>query len=642
MYIIEVTPFSKSIKNDCLSYFSSTKIEPGSIVSVPLRSKTLKGLVVGVKNLKDMKSEVRKSGFALKKIKGVSKNILFSKEFISAADETANYFATSTGSIIQSLIPKNILEDVVKLQKTTPPEVEGDETEHPKFVLQADDKDRYSEYKSIIRGQFAKQKSVLFCVPTVEDGVFAQESLSRGIEKHTFLLNSQMSKADLMKNWNELIARDKPSLIIVTGGMVGIPIGDLGTIIVDRESSGAWKTQRRPYFDMRFFIEHYASALNIDFILGDLMLRAETLWRYDNQELTEYAPIKFRSITDATQKLIDMRKEEESDKTNATISNSLEYLIEETIDKSEKLLLLTTRKGLAPIIICQDCGKIVTCENCSSPIKLHGKSLGTKNSTKSAREKENFFKCHTCGHERSAGETCSNCNSWRLTTLGVGTEKIESELKVKYPKTKIFVLDKEHAKTPAKAQKVIAEFKDAASAILIGTEMALLYLHEPIENVAVVSIDSLFALPDFRIRERIVNILLRSKSLANQDFLIQTRNIDNDLFQNIIDGNLTGFYRKEFIDRKKFNYPPFSLIIKISLAGKTPAQMQKQFDEVAQLLAPEELVTYPAFTETVRGKKIVHGMIKIDREKWPNKYIVERLKNLPPQFKIQIDADSIL
>lgn len=639
MYIVEVTPFSKSIRSNSLSYFSSTKITVGAIVSVPLRSKIIKGLVIDVKNVKELKSEIKQSAFAMKKIKGVSKNILFSKEFVRAADDTAEYFATSGGSIIQSLIPNNLLDDISKLQKVTPDVVESDDTEHPKFVLQAEDKDRYSEYKSIIRGQFAKQKSILFCVPTVEDGIFAEKQLSRGIEKHTFILNSRMSKGAMIKTWNEIISRDKPSLVIVTGGMIGIPITNLGTIIVDRESSGAYKTQQRPYFDLRYFIEKYASALNADFIMGDLMLRAETLWRYDQQEFTEYTPIKFRSITDATQKIINMKDADELEKQSDAISNSLNYLINEAVEKSEKILLITTRKGLAPIITCGDCGEIVKCEHCSSPIKLHGKSLDRKSAP---REKENFFKCHTCGHERSAGETCVKCNSWRLTPLGVGTEKIEQELQEKFPKTKIFVLDKEHAKTPSKAQKIMKDFNNAASAILIGTEMALLYLHEPIENVAVVSVDSLFALPDFRIRERILNILLRSKSLASQDFMIQTRNKEEGLFQNVIDGNLTDFYRKEFIDRKKFNYPPFSLIIKISLAGKTPGQIEKQFDEVAEMMSPQELVTYPAFTEMVRGKKIVHGMIKLNRESWPDKYLIDRLKNLPPQFKIQIDADSVL
>ena len=205
---------------------------------------------------------------------------------------------------------------------------------------------------------------------------------------------------------------------------------------------------------MRYFVEKYASALNADFITGDLMLRAETLWRYDQQEFTEYTPVKFRSITDANQKIVDLKNPREIETGDNFISKSLNFLLEEAIDKSEKVFLLTTRKGLSPLIVCGDCGEVVTCEHCSSPVKLHGRSLNNK----SACEKENFFRCHTCGQERSAGETCLNCNSWRLIPLGIGTEKLELELKAKFPDTKVLILDKDHANTPTKAHKIVKEF----------------------------------------------------------------------------------------------------------------------------------------------------------------------------------------
>jgi len=119
MYIIEVTPFSKSIRNSSYSYFSSKPIEVGSIVPVPLRNRSIKGLVVGVKSGKDIKSELRSQDFAIKKIKGVSKDIFLRKEFIEAVSETADYFATSVGAIIESIIPKAVFEEIDKFKKVS-------------------------------------------------------------------------------------------------------------------------------------------------------------------------------------------------------------------------------------------------------------------------------------------------------------------------------------------------------------------------------------------------------------------------------------------------------------------------------------------------------------------------------------------
>ncbi len=636
MYIIEVTPFSRAIRSPSLSYFSSQDISPGLIVSIPLRNKTIKGLVINSSLVSDSKSEIKTSQFALKKIKGVSKNILFSNEFIKAAEETANFFATGTGSIIQALIPENILENIDKLQKSSPIKKEKRNFEtknHPKYILQTEDKDRYSEYKSIIREQFAKCKSILFCAPTIEDANFAEKELSRGIEKHTFVLHSKVNKNEIIKKWNEITTRDKPSLVIVTAGFVGIPLSNLGIIIVERENSISYKTKKRPYFDYRFFFEKYANALEANYMLGDLMLRAETLWRYSEQEFLEHTPIKFRSITDANQKIINLKDKNEVGDNETFISETLRRTLAESIKKNERIFLLTNRRGIAPIIICGDCGTIVRCDYCSSPMVLHGKSL---------KEQGNHLCCHSCGHKRETDYTCKNCNSWKLNLLGAGVEKIEAEIKSQIPDAKIFILDKDHAETHEKARKIVDAFYDSPAGIMIGTEMALLYLHNQVERVGIISIDSMFALPDFRIKERVLNILLRARALASQEYVIQTRNREETIFRNIIEGNLTDFYRQEFIDRKKFNYPPFSLIIKISLSTKTALQSEKQFAEIAGILQPYELITYPAFVEMVRGQRIVHGMIKVPRNEWPNKYLIHQLRNLPPQFKVQVDAESVL
>ncbi|HMO78786.1 MAG TPA: primosomal protein N' [Candidatus Paceibacterota bacterium] len=650
MYIIEVTPFSKTIRTNSLSYFSSQEISIGSIVSISIRNKNIKGLVTKIRPVKDLKSELKSFDYTLKKIKGVSKNILFSTEFLNAVDSTANYFATSSGSIIKSLVPENILESIDKIKKVDFKKqeensvnkenknklqnIEDEEnTKKPKYILQTEDKDRYSEYKSIIREQFAKNKSVLFFVPTIEDGNYATEELSRGIEKHTFVLNSKISKTELIKKWNEILNRQKPSLIISTPGFSGVPINDLGVMIIERENSNSYRTKNRPYFDLRFFLEKYAENAGAILIIGDLILRTETLSRYDQQEFFEHAPIKFRSITDATQKLIDLKDKFEIAKNEDFISETLKRKIENWHQKNEHTLLLVNRRGVSPIIICNDCGTIVKCEHCSSAMVLHGKDI---------KEEGNHLKCHNCGSQRETDFICKNCGGWRLVTLGVGTEKIAEYIKNLFPDSETFILDKDHAPNPNKAKSIVQNFYDSPNGILIGTEMSLLYLHQQIENVGIISIDSLFLIPDFRIRERILNILLRARSIASQDFVIQTRNSEEKIFKNIIEGNLTDFYRQEFIDRKRFNYPPFSLIIKISLTAKNMGQIEKQFEALQNFIGEYQIRVYPAFVESVRGMKIMRGMIKIDRKDWPNQNLIEKLQNLPPQFKVEIDAESVL
>ena len=635
MYIIEVTPFSKSIRNSSYSYFSSKEIEVGSIVTVPLRNRNIKGLVVGVKSGKEVKSELRSQDFAIKKIKGVSKDIFLRKEFIEAVSETANYFATSVGAVIESIIPKAVFEEIDKFKKVndiSDEKVKQTKTKSQKYVLQTEDDDRYSEYKSIIREKFAKNESVIFIVPTIEDCNIAEKRLSRGIEQNTFVLNSKATKKKLLDIWGEINESEKPVLLIATPKFISLPISNIGIIIVERENSSAFRTQRMPYMDLRFFAEKYAEKINVPFMYGDLMLRTETLKRYDDGIFFEFSPIKFRSISDAEQKIIDMKDEEESPNYNDPISRSLAELIKNNIFSSDHLFILNNRKGLSPLVVCEDCGTTVKCSDCSAPVVLYGKD---------AQEKENYFNCHFCGSKRHSGEKCLNCDSWKLQTVGFGTERIKREIEKHFPKAKVFILDKDSAKTSVQAGKIVREFYESPSAIMVGTELALLYLHEPIENVAVSTIDSMFSSPDFRVKERILNILLKARSKAKQNFLIQTRNSEHDIFINLKAGNLTNFYRTEFIERKKYNFPPFSLIIKISTSAKKFEVAEKEIQKVKESFGLEDMIIFESLIMRNRGMKTAVGILILDKEDWPQDNLIEKFKMLPPKFKLEIDSESL-
>lgn len=635
MHIVEVTPFSKSIRNDSYTYFSSKPIKVGSIVTVPLRNRNVKGLVVDCKNGKNLKSELRSSDFSIKKVVGVSKEVFLRPEFIEAVEETADYFATSVGAIIESVVPKVVFEEIdkfKKINKVSSKKTKKPETKSQKYVLQTEDSDRYSEYKSIIREKFAKDESVIFIVPTIEDCNIAEEKLSRGIEKNTFVLNSKTTKKKLLKIWEQINESEKPVLLIATTKFTSLPISNTGMIIVERENSSAYRTQKMPYFDLRFFIEKYAEKINTPFLYGDLMLRAETLKRYDDHIFFEFSPIKFRSISDAKQKIVDMKDEKEVEEYENPISNSLAELIKENNELNDHLFILNNRKGLSPLVVCGDCGTIVKCEECESPVVLYGKD---------ATEKNNYFNCHFCGAKRGAGEKCANCDSWKLQTVGFGTERIRREIQKQFPKVKVFVLDKDTATTPVQAKKVVREFYESPSAILVGTEMAILYLHEAVENVAISSIDSMFSSPDFRVKERILNILLKARSKANQNFIIQTRNPENHIFTDLKAGNLTNFYRNEFIERKKYNFPPFSLIIKISTSARQFKTAENEITKIKESFGLDDMLIFQSQLVRNRGMKTAVGLLILDKEDWPNKGLVEKFKMLPAKFKLEIDAESL-
>jgi len=636
MKILEVIPIAKGVNKDTLSYFSGNDIPIGSIIKVPLRKRVVPALVINSKDVGDSKSEIKNSSFPLKKIAKVKYNNLLSKNFVNSSEIAANYYVGTVGAVLNSIVPKALLENIDKIELPTEKiEIAPKITRAEKFVIQSNDEDRYAQYKSITREEFAKGSSVFFCLPTIQDIKKAKESLQKGIEPFTFVLHSSLNKKEIVETINKILKEKHPLLIIGTGGFLSIPKNDIGTIILDKENSRSYKTQIRPYIDIRKFAEILAEKTNSKIIFGDLLLRTDTIWRQKKGELVELASLKFRSLTTSTQEIIDMRsiqketRENENKKIFRVISENLEEKIKNNIENNEHMFIFTGRRGLSPSTVCADCGNIVKCNSCGAHTVLH-KSVA-----------ENFFLCHKCGERRSALEKCSHCGGWRLTTLGIGSELVEEKIREMYPKANVYRIDADVTSTHKKAQEIANKFYNSPQGILIGTEMALLYLTEKIENTAVVSIDSFFSIPDFRINERVLNILLKIRSITDKNFTIQTRDTTQKVFDYAVKGNLVDFYKDEINDREKLNFPPFATFIKISISG-TKNEVMERVENIQKTIAPYEIDVFPAFIPQLKGKYGVNGIIKIADNKWPDKDLYDRLKMLPQEVLINVDPDSLI
>ncbi|MEK7150132.1 MAG: primosomal protein N' [Patescibacteria group bacterium] len=629
MKLLEVIPIMKGISKETLTYFTSGEVSAGSIVRVPLRKKTISAIVLSLQEVSEVKSSIKESSYSIKKIEKINSFGLVMPEFIEASKEMATYLASSTGSVINSIIPKNILLDSEKLKFETKSVAHS--RPHEKFVLQDDDTDRCVSYRSLIREEFAKGLSVFLCLPTIQDIKKTFETLSRGVEQYTFVLHGGLSKKETVDTWSKIINEPHPILIIATGSFLSVPRSDLGTIIVDKENSSAYKSQARPYLDIRKFSEILSEKMKARLVFGDLLLRTETIWRHGQGEFIEFSPLKFRSLSTAAQEIIDMKKLKGGSKESPfkIISQQLEYMVRENQENNEHMFVFVARRGLSPTTVCNDCGNIVICSVCKAPTVLHRSN------------KENFFLCHRCGERRSAMEKCAKCDSWNLTALGIGMERVHQELSEKFPSMKIFRIDSDSSPTQKIATKTIEAFYESPGSLLLGTEMALLYLSEKIDSTAIVSIDSFFSLPDFRVNEKVLNILLKTRSLASRNFLIQTRDASQKVIECATKGNLAEFYRDEIKNRKEMEYPPFSMLIKITLSGEKK-KISEEMQKLEKYLAPFPLAIFPAFTPFAKGKFSMHALIKIPRNRWVDEALLGKLRNLPLQFSINVDPESLL
>ncbi len=630
MNLVTVIPLSRGVFAEELSYYSAKTVSEGDLVEISIRGKKHKALVIAHTPLTIHKAELKASRYSLKKIEKVLHPLFMSPQFLAAARKTARYYAAPISTTLSALLPKSLLDAHIALP---PINIRESGVRPEKYLISDTTEERFSLYKKLVRESFVGRRSVLIIEPTREDVLVVESILGRGIGNSVRIISGETTKTEIKKISTELIG-DTPLLIIGTAAALALSGGSIETIIIDRENTPSYKMLVRPFIDARRFAEYLADESLFRLIIGDSVLRTETMTRLEKGEFVPLVSIKTRIPSRANIHLVNMREEEreavKKKKAGKAIGTSLTKLITETIKKEGNVVLFGARRGTAPSTVCSDCGETVRCTRCDNPAVLHSVNDAY------------LYTCHRCGHTEEPPDGCKKCGSWRLTMLGVGTEKTYEEARELFPNTKLFCVDSDNARSRTSARERITEFYATRGSILIGTEMILPFLVRPVDLVAVVSIDTLLVIPDFRIGERLFVLLNRLREQAMEHFFIQTRDPESVILLYASRGQLAEFHRAEAEVRKILLYPPFSVLIKISRSGKQNAVL----DDI-EALSTELREWSPAIyaspkTSGMHGSTTMHILLRLAPERWPHERLIHILKELSPRFLVDIDPLNIL
>ncbi len=657
MKTVTVIPLKKGIWKEDLTYFTGKDIKVGSIVTIPFRKKNILGLVISVEDVSGDKMNIKDLNFNLRKVVNVKDNSIIAPEFLESALLISKYFVVNKNTGVSALIPSIFIEYYDKialsLKNFIPKEKKAENSSKlktEKLLLQLPLSERVSIYKTLIRESFALKKSVFIVLPTERDIENLFETLSKGIEQFTFKAHSGLTTKKTLTLIKEASNSEHPVLILGTAPYLVMPRSDIGVIILEHESSAAYKTISRPQLDLRTFVEVYAAKLNAKFILSDTLLRFETLARRDTDGLQPMHPISFR-LDFAGE--IDIEKPISADDKKFTIINK--KTIEEishAINHQENVFLFSLRKGLATMTLCRDCSTMVACPTCGSPVVLYLSKDGTKR----------ILSCNKCKVEINPDTTCTNCGSWNLMPLGIGTDTVSEYLKEEFKnpdsraklttgQVKIFKLDKEVAKSSAGAKKIIDEFEENTGVALVGTEMAFFYMKNKVALSVIASFDSLWSIPNFKMSEKILQIIISILEKTENKLIIQTKNESDSALLAIKNGNLLSFVREEIEDRKKLEYPPFKRFIKITYLGdKEKTERTREY--LSELLKEYNPEIFSGFHTKFKDKYITNTLIKLDTKDWSlpdlslgsniSDSLYEKLSALPNSFVVSVDPEDLL
>jgi primosomal protein N' (replication factor Y) len=238
--------------------------------------------------------------------------------------------------------------------------------------------------------------------------------------------------------------------------------------------------------------------------------------------------------------------------------------------------------------------------------------------------------CHYCGYTESPPTKCKACGSTDIRTVGFGTEKIEEDLETLLPKARVARMDLDTTRSKHAYSKLLTAFGDGEIDILVGTQMVTKGLD--FDNVALVGVlnaDILLRFPDFRSMERAFQLMVQVSGRSGRkkergQVVIQTYDPEHWVIRKVIDYDYEGLYRHELIERKKFLYPPFVRLIRLSLRHK-----DKHFLKVAALEFANDLrakigdrVIGPEapFIERINNMYHQNILLKLERDGSPAKF----------------------
>lgn len=633
MEIVTVIPFAKSSFNRELTYFSKEKIKIGSIISVSIRNKETLALVIDTQNINELKSEIKNMDFNLKKINEIKDKSLFEKEFLNSVLKTSEELFVKKSILLPKLIPSVVKENYAEFEKEYLELKNKDKknNKNQKYLFQDTFEKRIEYYNNLISKTFLKKKSILIVLPTISNIDIFEKIFSKNFNK-TIVLHSKLSNKKLKENIKKILSLKEESFLILTTPLfLSIPINNLETIILENENNNAYYTLEKNSFDTRVFIENFAFTKKTNLILADNLLRFETIAREKIDKIKVINKINFKF--NLKEKILISNRDKENPQKNKFSIFSKENIekIKNNLENKENIFVFSLKKGIASTTICRNCNTEVLCISCDKPLILQYKN----------EKKETIFKCKNCKIEKETDIKCKNCDSYDLKSLGININTVANELKNTFLKYKIFEVDKSIAKNDTNLKKIIEEFENTKGSMLVGTEIVFPYINKKIPFSIIASIDSLLSIPNFKISERILQIILKIKNITENKLIIETKDKDNFLFNAIKENKIKELVENELKIRENLGYPPYKKHIKIRIFCKKE-ELQKNREFLLKYFKDFNPLVYKGYLEKIKEKYIINALIKIDIKDKRNIVLSNKLKSLPQEFIIQINPENIL
>ena len=431
-------------------------------------------------------------------------------------------------------------------------------------------------YMHLIDEQLRQGRQVLYLLPEIALTTQITQRLQRVFGSRLGVYHSKFPDAERVEIWQKQLSDEPYDLILGVRSSIFLPFQRLGLVIVDEEHEGSFKQQDpAPRYHARNAALVLAAQFGAKTLLGTATPSLESWYnatvagKYALVQLTE----RYRQVALPRIIPVDIKELQRTKRMQGIFSPLLLQHIRQALEQKEQVILFQNRRGFAPMIECHTCGWVPKCKHCDVSLTFH----------KGLRQ----LTCHYCGYTTPVPLRCPACDGSDLRHLGFGTEKIEDAIQALFPEARVARMDLDTTRTRQAFERIITDFQQGRTDILVGTQMVSKGLD--FQHVSVVGIlyaDTMLNYPDFRAYERAFQMMAQVAGRAGRSdrqgtVILQTRSIDHPILAQVMGNHYEAMAAAQLAERELFHYPPFHRLIYVYLKHRD----EQLLDEAARTLA---------------------------------------------------------
>ena len=391
--------------------------------------------------------------------------------------------------------------------------------------------------------------------------------------------HSGLSTGERHDQWHR-VRRGEVDVVVGTRSAVFAPLERVGLIVVDEEHDGSYKQDEAPRYHGRDVAIVRGTQQQALVVLGSATPSLES---FHNATRGRYTLVTLdRRVADrplADVRVVNMRDEWADTGTDVALSRSLVEGIAARLTRGEQALVLLNRRGVSTAVLCRQCGRTLECPHCSVAMTVHGHGARA------------HARCHYCDHRDRVPTTCPECAAPYLEHLGVGTERIEHDLRERFPEARIGRVDRDTVSTRGSLTTLLGRFARRELDLLVGTQMIAKGHDFPaVTLVGVVSADVGLGLPDFRAAERTFQLITQVVGRAGRgeragEAVVQTFFPTHYAVKCGCAQDYATFAARELEFRTALRYPPITALVNVVVRGSTAEQAMTDAGTLARHVA---------------------------------------------------------